>query len=329
MTFRWPELLVLLVLVPVVVAGYIQSQRWRARRSARLATQGLVTSTAGGRQRARRHLPFALFTAALALLVVALARPSATVDTVQRTATVVLAFDVSNSMGATDVKPSRLAAAKTVGDTFVREQPSGVRIGVVAFGNSSVIVQRVTSNHGEVLQAIGHLTLGGGTAISEGILTSLNAIAGKTLRINQSALGTENGQVHIGYYSGSTIVLLSDGEDMTQNGPEPMARVASVAGVRIQTVGIGTRGGSTVKVDGFSIATALNSPLLQSIAKVTDGSYHQAADASSAQAISKTINLHFAVKKTYTEITAIFAAAAALLLVAGAMVSLAWSGRVI
>ncbi len=329
MTFQWPAMLALLVLVPLVVVGYASSQRRRARRAAGLAAQGLVTTTAGTRRGARLHLPFVLFTAALTLLVVAFARPSAAIDTVRRTATVVLAFDVSNSMGAADVKPSRLAAAKTVGDAFVRQQPSGVRVGVVAFGTSSVAVQRLTSNHVAALQAISRLTLGGGTAIGQGVLTALNVIAGKTLRINESALGTENGQVHIGYYGGSTIVLLSDGEDKTQQGPLPMARLASVAGVRIQTIGVGTRAGTTVNVDGFSIATALNSQTLQSMANVTNGSYHQAGDATGLQAISRSINLHFAVAKAYTEITAVFAVAAAIMLVAGALLSLAWLGRVV
>jgi Ca-activated chloride channel family protein len=232
-------------------------------------------------------------------------------------------------MGARDVKPSRLTAAKTVADTFVREQPPGVRLGVVAFGESSVAVQRLTSNHLVALQAIHRLTLGGGTAIGQGILTALNVIAGKTLRFNQNALGTENGQVNLGYYGGSTIVLLSDGEDKTQAGPLPMARVASLAGVRIQTIGVGSSTGTTVNIDGFNIATALDSRTLQSIAKVTDGSYHQAGDAEGLSAISQSINLHFAVTKSYTEITAVFAAAAAIMLVASALVSLAWLGRVV
>lgn len=330
MTFRWPELLGLLVLVPVVVAAYRASQRRKAARATRLAAQGLVTTTPGQQKGPRRrHLPFALFTAALVLLAIAMARPSASVDTVQRTAKVVLVYDVSNSMGATDVKPSRLAAAKIVGDEFVRAQPSGVRIGVVAFGQSAVVVQRLTSSHPELLQAIDHLTLGGGTAIGQGILSALNVIAGKTLRVNQSALGTENGQVHIGYYGGSTIVLLSDGEDKSQGGPDPMARLASLAGVRIQTIGVGTTGGTTVKVDGFSIASELHPQTLEAISRITNGSYHAADNAAGLRAISRSINLHFAIKKTYTEITAVFAAGAVVLLVAGALISLAWSGRVI
>lgn len=329
MTFRWPELLALLVLVPAVVAAYVSWQRGRARRAATLAAGGLVTTAAGGRPRARRHLPFALFTAALVLLAIALARPSASIATLQRTATVVLAFDVSNSMGATDVKPSRLAASKAVGDAFVRGQPSGVRIGVVAFGDSSVVVQRLTSNHAAVLAAIHHLALGGGTAIGQGILSALDVITGKTLRINESGLANESGPAHIGYYGGSTIVLFSDGEDESKTGPAPMARLASVAGVRIHTVGVGTPAGTTVQVGGFNIATALNSQTLESIAKVTNGSYHQATNAAGLSTISRAIDLHFAVTRKYTEITGVFAAGAALLLVVSALASLAWWGRVV
>lgn len=329
MTFRWPELLALLVVVPAVVAGYVASQRKRARRSARLAAEGLVTTAGGRGHGARRHVPFAFFTAALALLAIAMARPAANVDTVRRTATVVLAFDVSNSMGANDVRPSRLAAAETVSKAFVREQPSGVRMAVVAFGESPVVVQRLTDSHDALLQAINHLTLGGGTAISQGILSSLGVIAGKNLHINQNALGTENGQVHIGFYGGSTIVLFSDGEDKTQAGPDPMARVASLAGVRIQTIGVGTPRGTTVKVDGFSIATALQSRTLASIARITNGAYYKADNAAGLRTISRSINLHFAVKKAYTEITAVFAAAAGILLIVGALVSMVWLGRVI
>ena len=123
------------MLVPVVVAAYVSSRRRRARRAAALAAQGLVTTDVGRRLRWRRHVPFALFAAALAVLVVALARPMATVKTPRREATVILAIDVSNSMAATDVKPTRIEAAKTAAGAFVRQQPPAVRIGVVAFGD--------------------------------------------------------------------------------------------------------------------------------------------------------------------------------------------------
>lgn len=327
MTFLSPGWLFALVLVPVVVAVYAALRRRRSRRMGALAAQGFVQT--GGGRRGRRHVPFALFTLALALLVVAFARPTATIVTPKRQATVVLAFDVSNSMAATDVKPSRLGAAEAVGKAFVRDQPSSIKIGVVAFGQSSVIVQPPTTSHTAVLQAIDHLSTGGGTSIGAGILTALDAVAGKTLTVNISSLKNDLAPVSVGYYGGATIVLLSDGEDTSQVDPTLLARVASVAGVHIETIGFGTTAGTTVKIDGFTVATSLVPSTLQAISKVTGGSYHQASGAAAIDAVSKNINLHLAAVKSHTEITAVFAAAAAVLLLVGALLSLSWFGRVV
>jgi Ca-activated chloride channel family protein len=193
-----------------------------------------------------------------------------------------------------------------------------------------VIVQPPSFDHAVVLNAIDHLSLGGSTSLAAGILTSLDAIAGKTLIVNKAALTQDNSaQVNIGYYGGATIVLFSDGEDTTQVGPVTMARLASTAGVRIQTIGVGTVTGTTVRIDGFSVATAMDPQTLQAVAAVTNGSYHQADEPAGLKAISKTINLHFAVVTKYTEVTALFAATAALFLVAGALISVMWFGRVV
>jgi Ca-activated chloride channel family protein len=326
MTFRSPGMLAVLVLIPALVAAYVASRRRRTRRA---AAQGLVTSAGGRRPGWRRHVPFVLFTVALVLLVVALARPMATIKTPRRQATVVLAMDVSNSMGATDIKPTRIDAAKTAALAFIHQQPSAVRIGVVAFGQGAVIVQPPTLARADVVNAIDRLSLGGGTSLGQGILTSLDAIAGKTLTINEAALGSDSGQVNIGYYGGATIVLFSDGEETSQPSGVAMARLASVAGVHVQTVGIGTSAGTTVQIGGFSVATALDSPLLQQVATVTNGAYHQANDSAGLAAISKTIDLHFTVVSQHTEVTGLFAAAAALLLVAGGLLSVLWFGRVV
>jgi Ca-activated chloride channel family protein len=330
MTFASPGWLLGLLLLPVVVAGYVLARRKRRRRTAALAAEGLVATGIAARRNWRLHMPFALFLVALALLVVACARPMTTVKTPRREATVVLAIDVSNSMAAADIKPSRFAAAKVAARDFVREQPAGVKIGVVAFGPSAVIVQPPTFAHAVVLQAINHLSLGGGTSLAAGILTSLDAIAGKTLIVNEAALNQDNsGDVNIGYYAGATIVLISDGEDTTQAGPVTMARLASTAGVRVQTIGVGTLSGTTVRIDGFSVATAMNPRNLQAVASVTNGSFHEVDDEAALKDISKTIDLHFAVVSSYTEVSALFAAAVALLLVAGALISVMWFGRVV
>ena len=137
MTFVSPGWLFGLLLLPVVVVAYVVARRKRRQRTAALAAQGLFTTGLARRRTWRLHVPFVLFLVALALLVVASARPMTTVKTPRREATVVLAIDVSNSMAAADVKPSRIGAAKIAAADFVREQPAGVRIGVVAFGPSA------------------------------------------------------------------------------------------------------------------------------------------------------------------------------------------------
>ena len=330
MTFASPEWLLGSLLLPVVVVAYALARRKRRQRTAALAVQGLFTTGLARGRSWRLHVPFALFLVALALLVVASARPMTTVKTPRREATVVLAIDVSNSMAATDIKPSRIGAAKVAAEDFVRDQPAGVQIGVVSFGPSAVIVQPPSFDHAAVLKAIEHLSLGGGTSLASGILTSLDAIAGKTLIINKASLDQDNSaNVNIGYYGGATIVLISDGEDTTQAGPVTMARLASSAGVRLQTIGVGTVAGTTVKIDGFSVATAMDPQILEAVASVSNGSYHQGGDLSGLKAISKTIDLHFTVVTKYTEVTALFAAAAALFLVAGALISVMWFGRVV
>ncbi|HTW08163.1 MAG TPA: VWA domain-containing protein [Acidimicrobiales bacterium] len=330
MTFASPGWLLALLVLPAMVAAYVPARRRLGRRRAALAAQGFATTGLGPHQKWRLHLAFALFTAALGMLIVASARPIATVKTVRREATVVLAIDVSNSMAATDVKPSRLGVAKAVAEDFVRQQPAGVQIGVVAFGPSALVVQPPTFDHSAALRAISRLSLGGGTSLASGILTALDAIAGKTLVINPASLNQDNSaEVNIGYYGGSTIVLISDGEDTSRTDPVAMARLASVAGVKVQTVGVGTVAGTAVEIDGFSVATAMDPQTLQQVATVTNGAYHAAADPAGLAALAKGINLHFGVVTQRTEVTALFAIAAMALMVAGALASVLAFGRVV
>jgi Ca-activated chloride channel family protein len=329
MTFATPEWLWALLVVPAVVAVYVAAGHRRARRSEELAAQGLLVKGAGRRQGWRRNLPFTFFATALALLAVAVARPMATVETPRLESTVILAMDVSNSMGAKDVTPSRIGAAEQAARDFVGDQPSSVKIGLVAFGPSAVIVQTPTFDHPTVLRAINDLSLGGGTSLATGILTSLDALAGKTLKVNGTALNEDNSnEVDIGYFGGATIVLISDGEDTSQINPVTMARLASSAGVRIQTIGVGTVAGTTVQVGGFSVATALDPQTLEDVAKVANGAYHQVDDRAAVRDVSQTIDLHFTVMSEYIQISAIFAVAAMLLLVVGALLSVLWFGRV-
>jgi Ca-activated chloride channel family protein len=329
MTFASPAWLVSLLIVPLALAVYVAARRRRARRANLLATQGLVATEPGRRARWRRHLPFALFAVALAMMALATARPMASIKTPRLESTVILAMDVSNSMGAKDVKPTRVGAAELAASAFVRQQPSSVKIGVVAFGPSALIVHQPTFDHVAVLGAVKALSLGGGTSLATGILTSLDAIAGKTLKVNPATLNQDNSnEVNIGYYGGATIVLFSDGEDTSQADPVAMARLASVAGVRIQAIGVGTLAGTAVDIDGFSVATALDPQTMQDVAKVTNGAYHQIDDRAAVGDVSKTINLHFTIVTQFTQISALFVAGAVLFLAVGALLSVLWFGRV-
>jgi Ca-activated chloride channel homolog len=329
MSFRAPWMLLALIGVPMPIAAYVSMGKRRSQRAMALATEGLVSTPVDARTRRRRHLPFALFMTALVVLVVGLARPTATIRTPRREGTVIVAVDVSNSMAATDIKPSRFAAAKAAAEAFVERQAPAVRVGVVAFGNGAVVVQTPTSVHADAVNAIERLSLGGGTSVGQAILTSLDAIAGKELTIDENQLANDAGSLDIGYYGSASIVLFSDGENVSGPDPSAMAQVASVAGVRVQTIGVGTAAGTVVQIDGFSVATALHADTLQQIATVTNGSYHSAGDAEGLAAVSRSIDLRFKIIAEQTEITGLFSAAGAVLLLVGAVVSMFWLGRVV
>ena len=330
MTLGSPWMLLSLVLVPLLVVAYVRLVARRARRAERLAAEGLVPTAASRRGgRWRRHVPFALFAAALAVVCVALARPTVSLALPQREGTVILAFDVSNSMRAEDLEPSRIEAAKVAATAFAKRQPSTIRIGVVAFGESAVTVLRPTNVRDEVLAAIRHLSAGGGTSLGQGLFTSLSTIAGKQLQIDESALETDGGEVDIGFYGSSAILVLSDGENTSEPDPLQIAEVASSAGVRVHTVGIGTPEGSVVEIDGFSVATALDEDLLTEIANVTDGTYNAAGDAQALERIYESVDLELARVERRHEVTALLAAGGGLLLALGSFFSIAWFGRVI
>ena len=329
MTFRSPWMLGLLLLVPALVAAYVSSRRRRARRAAQLAEQGLVAASSTARLGARRHVPFGLFAAALTLLLIGVARPMTTVKTPRQEGTVILALDVSNSMKANDVTPTRIEAAKEAARAFVERQPPAVRIGVVAFGDGAVVVQTPTNAHADVLGAIDRLTPEGGTSLGQALVTSLTAIAGKPVTIDPEALASDSAQVDIGYFGSATVVLLSDGEETSRPDPVSVAEVASVAGVRVHTIGVGTPAGTVVQVDGFSVDTALDRELLEEVAAVTDGTYHEGDDAEGLKAISESIDLRFKLVSEHTEVTGLFSAAGIALLMAGALLSVLWFGRVV
>jgi len=328
MTFAWPWMLLSLAAVPLVVVGYRRLLRRQAVRQEQLAALGMV-ATGVTRSRRGRHTGPALLLGALTLLLVSLARPEATIAEPRREGTVILAFDVSTSMAATDLSPTRLEAAKAAARTFVSRQPASIRVGVVAFGESGIITQQPTTAQDEVLAAIERLSPQGGTAVGRGILTSLTAIAGRPVLLDDSPSASDLEAADVGYFGSSAVVLLSDGENTAEPDPLALAELASTAGVRIHPIGIGSAEGTVLEVDGFQVATALDERLLRQIAETTDGTYYAAADEKSLAQVYSAIELGWSTEARRLEVTALFAAGAAVLLLAGAMLSLVRSGRVV
>ncbi|WP_229076614.1 VWA domain-containing protein [Actinoplanes sp. DH11] len=318
MSFLHPMLLILAVLVTgAAVYGYVRLQR---RRSAALTAAGFGAMVGGG---VRRHLPYALLLAALPILLVGLARPQAEVSVPRAAGTVLLAFDISNSMSAADVSPTRLAAAQTAATGFVEEQPDTVDVGVLVFGDQALLTQAPTGDHAAAVAAIQRVKASGGTSLGQAILVALGTITGKPVSLPLPE-GTD-----LGYWPSATIVVFSDGEETGGPDVQAAAELAAAAGVRIQTVGVGTARGATVEVDGFQLGTQLDESLLTAVAQVTGGTYHPAGDATTLADTTKSIDLRLTSKKEPLELTAPFAAAALLLLTLGGLLGTRWHGRIV
>jgi Ca-activated chloride channel family protein len=232
-------------------------------------------------------------------------------------------------MAAKDLSPTRLDAAKVAARAFVAKQPSTIRLGVVAFGDSAVISQQPTNDRTQVLAAIDRLAPQGGTALGRGIVSAISAIAGKPISVDETGQDGTAGGGDLGYYGSSAVVLLSDGENTTEPDPLVLAELASTAGVRIYPIGLGSPQGTVLEVDGFQIATRLDEATLKQIADTTDGTYYAANDSAALSKVYSAINLTWTARTERREITSWFAALAAAFLLLGAGVSVVRSGRVV
>lgn len=346
MTFFWPASLWLLLTLPVLVALYVLLSRRKKKEGLRYANLAMVKAAMEGGSW-RRHVPPLLLLAAFTVMILAMARPAASVILPSRQGTVILAMDISGSMRATDITPNRITAAQDAAVTFIKEQPSGVRIGVVAFAATATVVQPPSVNKEEVIASIDRFRLQRGTAIGSGILTALTAIfedlgsmdlmSSQPERNRGVPLGEESGSeapttrqpVEPASYKSAAIVLLSDGQATT--GPDPMetARIAADRGVRIYTVGLGTEAGQTLGFEGWSMRVRLDPETLKGIAKITGGSYYQASSAANLSEIYRELSVKLVLEKDNLEITALFTALAAILVLLSAALSFAWFNRVL
>jgi Ca-activated chloride channel family protein len=342
LTFLWPRLLWLLLAVPLAAFFYVWLVRRRRRAAQQWASLETVGSAGGGRW--RRLAPPLLWLAALAALLLAVARPQATVTLPSRVETVILALDMSGSMKATDIAPTRMAAAREAATAFVGDQPDNVRIGVVGIAAAAAVVQSPTTRREDILAALERLEPQRGTALGSGLVISLDT-AMPDARIDVDGFINPRKDrprpveppkdeaaksIAPGENTSIAIVLLSDGQSNVGPDPQKAAELAAKHGVRIYTVGMGTPEGVVVKVDGWSMRARLDEESLQKIASTTHGEYFRAANAGDLKKIYRTLGAKLAFEKQRpTEVTAVFAGLGAVLAALAALLSLIWFNRIL
>ncbi len=335
MSFLWVDMLWLLLLIPLLVYIYFLIQRRRQKYALRFSSIPLIKHVTVNRPGTGRHITPILFILALIILIVALARPTASALLPSQQGTVILAIDVSMSMRAHDIKPSRLEAAKAAALTFIEKQPKNVRIGVVSFSGYAAVVQAPTTDRESINAAINRLRLQHRTAIGTGLLTSLDAIFEKTSRKTADSSGAsvpsdiESTPMPLppGTYAPAAIILLSDGRNTT--GPRPLDIIGQAVdrGVRVYTVGIGSPQGAEINFGEYSIYMRFDEETLKGIAEKTDAQYFKADNEAELLTIYQNLSTQLVLKSEQTELTAIFTGLAAILILISVIFSIFWFGR--
>lgn len=337
MSFIWPAALLLIALVPVgVFLGGVLARRRRARLTDARMASGAAPGPSSPAARLRRRIPQGVLLAGLVLATVALARPQGVVSLPREEGIVILAFDVSGSMAATDLQPTRMEAARAAAKAFVERQPPGVILGVVAFSDGGIAVQAPSRDQAAVLAAIDRLQPQRGTSLGQGILAALHTI---DIALNPPPTDYYSNRsptpsptpaptpVPAGTHAPAVIVLLTDGENNEAPDPLAAARAAADRGIRIDTVGIGSAAGADLVLDGFTVHTQLNQDLLDQVAATTGGVSYHAADAQDLHAVYDTLDTKLVAVSEAIEVTGLVAGASVLLLVIGGLLSLLWLGR--
>lgn len=360
MTFIWTEALWLLLLVPLLVAGYMWLLRRRKKSAIRYANLAIVKQAMGPAAGWRRHVPPALLLAAITVLILAVARPAAIITLPSNHATVILAMDVSGSMRAPDIQPSRIEASQKAAKQFIADLPADVEIGIVAFASTALLVQVPTIDRSALDAAIDRFQLRRGTAIGDGVLVSLGTIfpdqkfdVSPGSRQSGSDLGGMGGfgglsgyqsrslddhstqqpsdqhiPVQPGSYTNAVIVLLTDGQATTGVDPLQAGQTAADYGVRVFTVGFGSPEGATVDFGGFTMRAQPDLDTLKKIADTTNAQFFDAQSADDLTQVYKSLSAKLTSERKLTEISFIFAGIGALLAMAAAGLSLLWFGRI-
>jgi Ca-activated chloride channel homolog len=318
MNFVDPAVLIALIAIPLLIGWYLRQQRQRTTAAAAFSAPALSASVAPNRPRWRRHIPMLAFAVALAVLIVAAARPERTIAVPVDTGTIMLVNDTSGSMAATDVKPTRLAAAEKAANQFLHGVPASMRVGLIEFNTHVWLLQSPTTDHAQVSSALTQLRVTGGTAIGDALQTALHTIA---------SVPKEGGKQPPG-----AILLLSDGASDVGSDPITIAEQAASKHIPIYTVELGTQGGTVTEKRGnrtITVPVPPNPAQLAEIARVSHGQAFTAQDATGLDAIYQHLGAELGHKKVKHEMTASFAGGGLALLLLGGVASLAWFGRLI
>jgi len=352
MQFLWPDLLWLLLGAPALVAAYFYALK-RKKPAVQYASLRLVRD-ALGRASWRRHVPPLLFLFALLLAILAIARPTAVFVLPSKQQTIVLAIDVSRSMRATDVEPNRITAAQAAAKSFIEELPKDIRVGIVTFAGTAAVVQTPTDNRDDLLAAIDRFQLQRATATGSGLLVSLALLlpdsgidlesivfdsafsrwGGGAAPIDRTRKAEKSGKKELapvapGSHASGVIVMMSDGRRTTGPDPVQAAKMAADRGVRVYTVGFGTREGATVDSDGWSFYARLDEEALKAVAGITHAEYFHAGTAADLRKVYQNLSSKLALEMRDTEVSALFSSAAALFAFVAALLSLLWFHRAV
>jgi len=337
-SFAWPIALLGLILVPLALGAYLMVQRRRPKYAARFTNLDLLANVVEEMPGWRRHLPTALYLGALAALMFALAKPEMTISVPKEEATVILVTDVSGSMTATDIEPTRIGAAREAGHKLVADLPDGFRIGLIAFSTAPRVVVTPTDDKEVVDRALDNLQVAGGTAMGDAIMAAIESAQSlgevpdvQAPNTPTTAPAGENGATTT-KAPPAVIVLLSDGaQTVGQADPIEAAEVAKAAGIPVFTIALGTEDGVATVTDDRGRSRTIPVPpdeeTLQEIADVTGARFFSAPSAGELETIYEQLGSQIGYDKESTEVTVWFAAAAAALVLAAGGLSLLWFNR--
>jgi Ca-activated chloride channel family protein len=345
MSYLWPGYLWTLLALPLLPLLYVWLLHRRSKSALRYSSLDLVRQASG--RLWRRHVPPALLFLACAVLLLAVARPTAKLTLPWARSSIMLAMDVSLSMRVSDVKPTRLAAAQEAAKTFLAELPKDIDVGLVTFAGSAQVVQPATLDRASLVAAIDAFQMQYGTAVGNAIVLCLSEIfpdhgidlgdmtfgpwqqraRNRDEKAKPKVAPKEITPVPPGSFDSAAIILLSDGRRTTGIDTLEAAKMAADRGVRIYVVGLGVQDGEVPGGEGMAIYLKLDEPTLREVARMTGGEYHHAGTAEKLRGVYQNLGSRMQVQTRETELAPMLAVAGAILVLAAAALSMLWFGR--